>query len=324
LIDTGETVGGEVWVAHITFIHGIANKPDLATLLQQWRVALLDDDGIDLAGLGVSSSMVYWADVLYPHPAPAGAAHESNDLELQQGLDMEATDLTWLLAAPLDEQAFVARLAADVGLASVVPGPGDQPDLITPDSPLEAVPLPAPLKRRLMRVFLRDVHHYLFNTTFSPRPGATYQVRDEVRARTVQALQEGADNRGPHVILCHSMGTVIGYDVLTDVAEIPPIQALITVGSPLGLSEVQAGLTPPWTAANGWPTARLGDRYWANVYDRLDPVCGFDPRIAREYRWRGAERIADIEVSNSGSWRHGIAKYLGQYALRNALQLALS
>jgi len=96
------------------------------------------------------------------------------------------------------------------------------------------------------------------------------------------------------------------------------------VGSPLGLSEVQAGLTPPWTAADGWPTARLGDRYWANVYDRLDPVCGLDPQIAHDYRWRGADRISDIAVSNSGSWRHGIAKYLGQPALRNALQLALS
>ena len=48
--------------------------------------------------------------------------------------------------------------------------------LIAPDSPLEAVPLPAPLKRRLMRVFLRDVHHYLFNATFRPRPGETYQA----------------------------------------------------------------------------------------------------------------------------------------------------
>ena len=311
-------------MAHVTFIHGISNKPDPASLLEQWRVALLDDDGIDLAALGVSSSMVYWADVLYPQPAPGGAAQESNALELEQGLDEQATDLTWLLAAPPEQQAFVARLAADIGLDNVVFGPGDQPDLIAPDSPLEGVPLPAPLKRRLMRVFLRDVHHYLFNATFSPRPGEMYQVRAEVRARTVRALGESANTRGPHVILCHSMGTVIGYDVLTDVTEVPPVDALLTVGSPLGLSEVQAGLAPPWTSADGWPTARLGDRYWANVYDRLDPVCGLDPRIAHDFRWRGANRITDVEVSNSGSWRHGIAKYLGQPALRNALQLALS
>ncbi len=310
-------------MAHVTFIHGISNQPEPRTLLEQWRVALLDDDGIDLAALGVSLSMVYWADVLYPRHAATGAAQESNALELEQGIAQEATDLTWLLAAPTDQQAFVRRLAHDVGLDSVVPGPGDQLDRIHPDSALEAVPLPAPLKRRLMRMFLRNVYDYLFNTTVTPRPGETYRVRDEVRLRTVNALRNGANNPGPHIILCHSMGTVIGYDVLTNGVEVPAVDALITTGSPLGLSEVQAGLTPPWTAAHGWPDARLRDGYWANVYDRLDPVCGFHPRIAHDYRCRGADRICDIEVSNSGRWRHSIAKYLGQPALRTALQVAL-
>ncbi len=310
-------------MAHITFIHGISNQPEPATLLEQWRIALLDDDGIDLAALGVSLSMVYWADVLYPHPAPACAAQESNELELEQGIDEEATDFTWLLAAPPEQQTFVRRLAHDVGLGNVVPGPGEQLVRIDPDSPLEAVPLPASLKRRLMRVFLRNVHDYLFNATVRPRPGEAYRVRDELRSRTVQALRDGANNPRPHIILCHSLGTVISYDVLTNAVEIPAVDALITMGSPLGLSEVQAGLTPPWTAADGWPDARLGDRYWANVYDRLDPVCGFDPRIANDYCWRGAERVSDIEVFNSGRWRHSIAKYLGQPALRTALQLAL-
>jgi hypothetical protein len=313
--------GGQV--AHVTFIHGISNQPEPATLLEQWRIALLDDDGIDLAALGVSLSMVYWADVLYRRPAADGAAQESNALELEQGIDREATDMAWLLAAPPEQQTFVRQLAHDVGLESVVPGPGDQPDRIDPDSSLEAVPLPAPLKRRLMRVFLRSAHHYLFNTTFSPREGETYQVRDEVRSRTVKALHDGANNVGPHIILCHSMGTVIGYDVLTNAIEVPAVDALITMGSPLGLSEVQARLTPPWTAADGWPDARLGNGYWANVYDRLDPVCGLHPRIANDYRCHGAERISDIEVSNSGGWRHSIAKYLGRPAVRSALRLAL-
>ena len=37
-------------MAHVTFIHGIANKPAKDALLEQWRVALLDDDddGMDM------------------------------------------------------------------------------------------------------------------------------------------------------------------------------------------------------------------------------------------------------------------------------------
>ena len=39
-------------MAHITFIHGIANKPAPDELLRQWQIALLDNDGINLDALG--------------------------------------------------------------------------------------------------------------------------------------------------------------------------------------------------------------------------------------------------------------------------------
>ena len=55
-------------MVHVTFIHGIANKPSAEVLLEQWRVALLDNDGVDLDAMGVSASMVYWADLLYAEP----------------------------------------------------------------------------------------------------------------------------------------------------------------------------------------------------------------------------------------------------------------
>ena len=65
-------------MAHVTFIHGIGNKPKAEDLLRDWRVALFDGDGLDLDAPGVTSSMVYWADMLYESPVPAGTAHESS------------------------------------------------------------------------------------------------------------------------------------------------------------------------------------------------------------------------------------------------------
>jgi len=69
-------------LGHITFVHGIAHKPEPEVLLEQWRVALRDDDGVDLDDLDVTCSMVCWANLLYPNPAPAGGAQESAVLEL--------------------------------------------------------------------------------------------------------------------------------------------------------------------------------------------------------------------------------------------------
>jgi hypothetical protein len=311
-------------LAHITFIHGISNKPPRSTLLEQWRIALMDNEGVDLEAMGVSSSMVYWADLLYAKPLPEAVAASPESLELDGSVEAADTDMTWLLDLEPDEAAFVASVGAQVGMAEVAATPGAAADVIDVNSPLEAIPLPEFVKSRLMRVFLRDVHHYLYDATFSPRPGESYPVRTTIRARTVEALAEGATKPGPHVVVSHSLGTVIAYDVLTGLDEAPGVDALITIGSPLGLSDVQAKLAPPWTSHDGWPSQRLGDGSWTNVADRLDPVCGFDAALGPDFRRDGVAQIIDTAVTNEGRWRHSIVKYLRQYAVRQALRDALA
>jgi pimeloyl-ACP methyl ester carboxylesterase len=310
-------------LGHVTFVHGIGNKPEPSVLLEHWRVALLDDDGIDLASLGVSSSLVYWADVLYPQPLVEASGDESAELELAPMVDAAPSDMSWLASLPPQERAFVERLGIQVGLATVASTPGDDLEAIVADSPLEAVPLPAGLKRRLMRAFLRDVHHYLYDVEFSPRNGESFQVRQDVRARTVAALANvGAVSR-PHVVIGHSLGSVVAYDVLVNCPDTPLVDGMITVGSPLGLSAVQGELTPPYTRNDGWPERCLADGRWVNVSDGLDPVCGADPLLGGDFRRQGMVRVDDIAVKNRGSWRHSIGKYLGQPQLRNALRAML-
>lgn len=64
-------------MGHLTFIHGIANKPPQDQLLEIWLQNLATDGGLDLAADGVTVSMVYWADVLYDQPLPAEEALEA-------------------------------------------------------------------------------------------------------------------------------------------------------------------------------------------------------------------------------------------------------
>ena len=312
-------------MAHVTFIHGIGNKPKAEDLHRGWRVALFDDDGLDLDALGVTSSLVYWADMLYASPVPEDTAHESSQLELERIVESEDADMTWLADVPDDERDFVERLAREVGLAEVTPTTDEvAPDPIVPGSPLELIPLPAGLRRRLMRVLLRDVHHFLYDAPFSPRPGENFHIRTDVRARALDALHDDADRPGPHLVVGHSLGSVIAYDALTAIDDAPKVDALMTVGSPLGISEVREGLTPPWTSHDGWPSQRVGEGRWTNVYDPLDPVCGIvDRAIGTHFRQAGVVRVDDVGVSNTGSWRHSIGKYLGQPALRDFMRQVL-
>jgi hypothetical protein len=115
------------------------------------------------------------------------------------------------------------------------------------------------------------------------------------------------------------MGTMIAYDCLHRVAECPRIDSLMTLGSPLGVDELQDCYKPEWSRDNGYPDGKIASR-WINVFDALDVVCGADPRLANDFRLGGAARITEISVTNDGAWRHSIAKYFARSEVRAALR----
>lgn len=335
---------------HVTFIHGIANKPRAEQLLDIWRGRLADGDGIDLGAQGITSSMVYWADVMYDQPLAEAAVESATDEAAGEasaqappdlGLDeMDAAERLWVaslaakLAVPLAASEIAGAVeATGAGGAAGAAKTAEATAAVTAaaaagaaaspvKATLELIPLPWAVKEPIMRRLLRDVHHYLWNVDYSPRPGASFKVQDEIRGRMIRALEEGAAAEPPHVVVSHSMGTVIAYDCLKRVAAAPVVQGLMTVGSPLGLDEIRDKLKPEWTRADGFPLPRVQGR-WVNVYDRLDPVAGFGPRLAKDYRDAGREVVDDLNEQNYGAWRHDIGKYLAGPELRGKLRLLL-
>ncbi len=305
---------------HVTFVHGIANKPSRDVLLRIWRESLARDEGLDLGAEGVTSSMVYWADVMYKNPQKEMAEHESNDSVIVK--TDEDAEMAWRDGLKEEEEKiWIDSLTKKLGLLAAAPEGDDnfQPSVDQMESvDFERIPLPWWLKRRFMKAFLRDVHHYLFNSESTPREGETYRVQDEVRNRFVQAIREGSRKAGPHIVVSHSMGTVIAYDCLKRVTECPQIDALMTIGSPLGLDEIQDKLQPEWSRDNGFPETVVNER-WANIYDKLDPVAGLDPKVANDYRRESEAIVLDINEQNYGRWRHNISKYLGGNRLRSTL-----
>lgn len=311
-------------MAHVTMVHGIGRKPEADALLAIWRRALAQgEDGIDLGAEGVTSSMVYWADVLYPAPDPDVAAHEGAD-ELEALASEVAVVGEPITLQDAVDPDWLARLGGKLLLQEALTEGMEPP---TPSAPParpgdERFPLPWVLKQKFLAAFLRDVHHYLFDVEHEPRPGERYRVRQEIRRRFVSKLQEGAAQGGPQVILGHSLGTVIAYDGLKNLPDCPPAAGLVTLGSPLGLDEVQDKLEPGWSRADGFPRERLGGD-WANLFDRLDPVAALDPVLANDFRKGGEAVVRDVEVSNGGLWRHASRKYLAGGPLRAELRRLL-
>ncbi len=165
-----------------------------------------------------------------------------------------------------------------------------------------------------------DVHHYLFNSDFSPRAGVSFNVQQEIRTRILKKLKEV--NTDKHIVISHSMGTIMMYDCLKRVPDCPAVDGLMTIGSPLGIDEIQDKFAPKWTRENGFPEKLNGP--WLNIYDSLDPVTGFDGNIANDYKLDGKEIIEVINEQNWGAWRHNITNYLSGPKLRTALKKMLS
>lgn len=277
--------------AHVTFIHGLANKPPAAELRRVWLEALrkpvTGDRGFDLGAVGVTASFVYWADLFYVEPLPPGE-YENNADELQKSFssDLEVADSKWV-------QDMLAKF------------PDDFEDAPTKevDPGYERVPLPGFVKKRVMRHFVREAHDYLWNVD-----GIQEKIRERVMADFAK-VPPGTD----HIVFGHSQGTFIAYDVLTAVEDCKDVQGFMTVGSPLGIDEIQDRLPGPV-----YPSKVTGD--WVNVYDPYDPVSRLDPMLANDFKRNGREMVIDVREENWGTWRHSASKYYQGVQLRGHLR----
>lgn len=283
---------------HVTFIHGMSNKPAAAELRRIWLEALAmpiaGDGGFDLGAVGVTASFVYWADLFFDQPIPA-SEYESRADELAESVpgQPELPDDDWtrkmLEKFPLDQEVAYEEPPSDESTAEY-----------------ERIPVPWIVKERVMRHFLREAHDYLFNAN---------GLRDTIRARVMDDLNKIPKN-ARHVLVGHSQGSFIAYDVLTGVPECKQIDGFLTLGSPLGLDEVQDRLV--WSRNDGFPAKLRGD--WVNVYDPFDIVAGFDPNLTNDFRKNGQEIVINIKEENWGSWRHSATKYLKGPLLRKQLR----
>jgi subtilisin family serine protease len=138
--------------------------------------------------------------------------------------------------------------------------------------------------------------------------------RARIQQRFAAALD---DHTAPLTIIAHSLGSVIAYDGLAALA--PRSQRavqLITLGSPLGLAEVQDFLAPPGQKV---PAALT---QWHNFSDPLDPVA-LDAGLSGDFVPSGFIRDQRIVNTRSRSLLeldpHSAVGYLAHASVRRVV-----
>lgn len=299
----------------VVYVHGAGNKPPAGDLERAWDLDLFGEE------LGEQTRMAYYADLLYPEPAAISAdACAPQDViaalvtdARREAARAEPRQVRSLVDRASDEDAErYARLSPEqqqlalqlsMSIAAQAYARLSTPAVVPVALPEPVLALSGTLRQILFRELQRNV---LFDA-------AAYLLGpqgEQIRQRLRQALDAVG---GPVIVIGHSLGTVIAYDVLAEAGSADrQVLLLATLGSPLGNPVVQPLVAQPLRVP-------ASVRLWLNVADPFDLVA-FDTTLDDEFH--GGPGVIDVQVDNPSPNSHAACGYLRQEPVRAAVAAA--
>jgi hypothetical protein len=208
------------------------------------------------------------------------------------------------VAAPPDP----ARVAAARKLVEQLYRRADRVATISPVVPHPGValapPIPDPIFRFIVGRFACDVLDYLYGSFAEA-------MRAPVRAALLMTPT-------PKVVVAHSLGTIVTYDVLSEPALAGlDVELLVTLGCPLGIRNVQDRLRDGMGRPHPVPPEV---RSWSNFADRFDPVA-LEASLRDEFE-PPKDFARDQEVNNPARNNHDLTGYASISVVRAAIAAA--
>ena len=271
-------------------IHGLANKPDQRLLRQGWDAAIKEGlrRNCGVANPRYQFEMVYWADLLYYYRMHRDDAFDFDDLyDAQPYVPASGSGaLPEYEGGWFEDIRDQVREWADNGISALNEVLGELADTVR-------------------NKVTRDLSYYYDpKRRIQDRKGRTRVARAVLMGELMDRIKAQRGNR--IMVIAHSMGSIIGYDVLRDLgrqARPVPVSNFVTIGSPLGFSYVKANLIEYRTYDNALRnrvrTPSVVTKRWQNFLDRRDPVA-LDSRLHDDYEANSdGVRVEDVSVVNS-------------------------
>ncbi len=288
---------------NILFVHGRSQQGKIVSELEsEWNRAL--DKGFNHAGVarpsGVRTVMPFYGDdldrLVRELDTPLAA-----DVASRGGADFDREEMEFMLAvysAMANGYGIPeANIAEEMDVAPAERGPMNWRWVHAVLRALDDTPLGAKAIDR----FTRDVFVYLTNPA----------VRRHINKIVLDCLTPGQ-----WVVVSHSLGTVVAFNVLRSLATASGITVplFVTLGSPLGIEPVRDHLATPLD--------RPGCvKQWYNAYDPRDVVSLY---ALEAPAWDLRPPIANHKkVKNWTDNRHGIIGYLDDRLVAAEIEKAL-
>ena len=251
----------------IICIHGLGNKVPQPLLKTWWKRSVREGlKGIDRPRLNFHFELVYWADVLHPRPL------DPNEENKNAHLYLEDPYFPGRLKRPPEPGGFGRKMMNYIE---------DQLDnlFLNNDMSLNF----SSITDKIIRRYFKDLEAYFSQTAVKTGEHPT-PAKDIIRRRLSDALRRHKNK--DILLIAHSMGSVIAYDVLTRSVPGIEINTVVTLGSPLGLPVIvsrifsEQGRPKASTQKINSPDAIR--KKWYNFSDIEDKVA-LDHTLADDY-----------------------------------------
>ncbi|GGV73657.1 hypothetical protein GCM10010294_36090 [Streptomyces griseoloalbus] len=269
---------------HLVFLHGRAQQgKDPNALRRQWAAGL--NQGLVRDGLPTVDPADIWFPFYGDRLVQAIGMHES------VALDTEAPT-AGTPESPTTRTVY-EEIIGEASAKWYIP-----PETQQADERLNMDPTVGAVWRRLGWLAARsELDAWTISLVF--RDVAAYLDDQRIREEVLGCVLETVPDEGEMVLVSHSLGTVVGMDLLTRLSPGVEVVHLTTVGSPLGMNSVYRRLL------SGGPKTpeRVAD--WLNAWCPTDAVAIGCP-LADDW----ADGPTDLAVVNARDRAHSITEYL--------------
>lgn len=245
----------------IVGIHGLANKPQPEVLSDWWEAAIREglkkNCGVDDAAFDFI--MVHWAVFLYKNLQHEDPNFDFDPLYINQPYIEAAPGALRIYQEGLGDRlrervtdivdSIIGKIRGPIGLAK--------------------------LEDRLLEEKVRDLDYYYDERrNLADRDGQRRPARQVLMGELADTIKPLKDDR--LMLIAHSMGSIIAYDVLRDLGqEIPDfsVEQFVTIGSPLGYSGMKERIYSERAYADvPVRTPTVVKEKWVNYADPADKV----------------------------------------------------
>jgi len=259
-------------------IHGLKNKPPKQLLEQWWKQAI--EEGLKRDGYPEKAfvfKMVYWADLVYGEPE----SPEITDPESPYFLD-----------EPYLPSGSVKELKKDNTLRKKV--------LLFVENQIEKVFLNEDLSLNHKDISDNIIHRYFRELElYYSENEEQITLKANTRARLSHLLERYKYD--DILLIGHSMGSIIAYDVLQYELKNQQVDTFVTIGSPLGFPIIRAKIAEEQKKRHNnlkIKTPESIEKAWINFADLEDKVA-LNYNLSRDFE--ASERgikVQDFEIVN--------------------------